>query len=275
MSPAQLRFWGVRGGVPTPGPDFAAYGGNTSCVELRCGPHLIVFDAGTGLRALGADLLAANRALDMDILCTHTHLDHISGLPYFAPLFLPEANVRLRAGHLTAPQTLRSVVGALLDHPFNPNLMSITRAALTFIDFTPGATFELAPGLSVSTAKLRHPGEAVGFRVEWSGRSVAYITDTEHAPGRPDANVLRLAAEADVMIYDASYTDAEYPDHVGWGHSTWEEGVRLANLSGARRLVLFHHDSSHDDAMMNEIAAAAAAARPGTLAALEGMQIEF
>jgi phosphoribosyl 1,2-cyclic phosphodiesterase len=126
----------------------------------------------------------------------------------------------------------------------------------------------------VRTVPLSHPDRATGYRVEHAGKSVAYVTDTEHEPGRLDDNVLALVARADVMIYDSTYTDEEFPSRTGWGHSTWQEGVRLAAAAGVRRLVVFHHDPGRDDAALDRIAAAAAARRPGTLVAREGMVID-
>jgi phosphoribosyl 1,2-cyclic phosphodiesterase len=268
-----LRFWGVRGGTAVPGMGTVRYGGNTSCVAVRCGPHLVVLDAGSGIRGLGEALQAGGGAVDADILCSHTHLDHICGIPWFAPLYHPETSARFWAANLTPPHGLQSVVRTVLSHPLNPDLMDKMRARLRFTDFTAGDTLELRPGLVALTAPLRHPGGSTGYRIEWSGRAVAYITDTEHTPGQPDANVLRLAAGADVLIFDASYSDAEYPLHVGWGHATWQEGIRIARAAGARRLVLYHHDSKRDDACLDAVAAEAEAALPGVIMAREGLEI--
>ena len=268
-----VRFWGVRGGMPTPGTGTIRYGGNTSCVALRCGQHLVVLDAGSGIRALGDSLLAEDRAVDADILFSHTHLDHICGLQWFAPLYRAQTDARFWASNLQPPLGLENVVQTVLSHPLNPDLMRHMQARMRFTDFAAGATLTLQPGLTVATAPLRHPGDATGYRIEWDGRAVAYITDTEHTPGRPDPNVLRLAAGADVMIFDASYSDAEYPRHVGWGHSTWEEGVRLAQAAGARQLVLFHHDAGRNDVALDAIASAASSVLPGVLVAREGLEI--
>jgi phosphoribosyl 1,2-cyclic phosphodiesterase len=131
----------------------------------------------------------------------------------------------------------------------------------------------LHPDVVVRTAPLNHPGGATGYRVEYDGKVVVYVTDTEHRPGAPDANVLALANAADLMIYDANYTDAEYPDHVGWGHSTWQEAVRLANAAKVKRLALFHHDPDRGDQAMAAVAAEAAAARPKTMVAREGERL--
>jgi phosphoribosyl 1,2-cyclic phosphodiesterase len=269
-----VRFWGVRGTVPCPGPDTVRYGGNTACVELRCGGRLLILDGGTGLRPLGEALRAQGGQVEADLFLTHTHLDHILGLPFFAPAHAAETTLRLWAGNLLPGLELEAVLQRLLWAPFFPVPADLLRARLEFRDFVSGDTLHPHPGITVRTAPLSHPDRATGYRVEHAGRSVAYVTDTEHEPGRLDANVLALVARADTMIYDTTYTDEEFPSRVGWGHSTWQEGVRLADAAGVGRLVLFHHDPSRGDAALDRIAAAAAARRPGTLVAGEGMVIE-
>ncbi|MBS0643047.1 MAG: MBL fold metallo-hydrolase [Proteobacteria bacterium] len=244
------------------------YGGNTSCIELRCGEHLLILDAGTGLRPLGDTLVGSE--VDADLLLTHTHLDHIGGLGFFEPLTRSGTQLRLHGGHLPAME-LRAALAAALSPPLMPELWKLISGKLSVDTLPTGRPTELHAGLRVGAERLRHPGGAVGFRIEWQGRSVAYVTDTEHQPGALDPAVLRLARDTDIFIYDSNYTDEEFPHRVGWGHSTWQEGVRLANAAGARTLVLFHHDPWRSDAQIDMIAQAAAAARPGTVAAAEGV----
>jgi phosphoribosyl 1,2-cyclic phosphodiesterase len=153
--------------------------------------------------------------------------------------------------------------------------MGIFTAKLDFVDFAVGAILDPHPGIRVATAPLTHPDGATGYRIEYRQKSVAYVTDTEHRSDGPDKNVLRLADDADAMIYDGTYTDAEYPRHQTWGHSTWEEAVRLANVAGVGTLVIFHHDPGHDDAFMDRIATAAADARPGTIVAQEELVLHL
>ncbi len=268
-----VRFWGVRGGVPAPGPETVRYGGNTACIEVRCDGRLLILDAGSGLRRLGDALLAGQEPVQAEVLCSHTHLDHVCGLPFFAPLYQGGTRLRLWSGHLHARAALESVMSVLLSDPLSPDLLPRVTAGMDFVEFRPGDTLAPFPGLVVTTAPLRHPGGVAGFRMEWAGKVVAYATDTEHEPGVPDANVLRLAEEADILIYDASYTDEEFLQHRGWGHSSWQEGVRLADAARVGRLVLFHHAPSRTDDELDSIEAEAAARRPGTVAAREGLEL--
>jgi len=155
--------------------------------------------------------------------------------------------------------------------PLFPIPMAVFSAKLDFIDFAAGESLVPHPGIELRTGPLNHPNGATGYRVEFAGRAVAYITDTEHRAGRRDPKVLKLVERADVMVYDCTYTDDEYPAHRHWGHSTWQEGVRLAEAARVGTLVIFHHDPGHDDAFMDTIAAEAAKARPGTIVAQEGL----
>ncbi|HEX6977905.1 MAG TPA: MBL fold metallo-hydrolase [Alphaproteobacteria bacterium] len=268
-----VRFWGVRGSIPCPGPDTMRYGGNTSCLEVRCGEKLLIFDAGTGLRPLGAHL-DRQGSIDADLYLTHTHFDHVCGLPFFSPAYSRESRLSLWAGHLLPDHTLRYVLSEMMMEPLFPVPISILGADISFHDFRAGQTLSPAPGITLRTAPLNHPNGATGYRIEYGGRSICYVTDTEHIPGKPDQRVLDLIAGADIVIYDATYTDDEFPQRCGWGHSTWQEGVRLATAAAVGTLVLFHHDPDHDDAFMDHVAAAAEVARPGTIVAREGMVLK-
>ena len=267
----QVRFWGVRGSIAAPGPATVRYGGNTSSIEVRCGKRLIMLDAGTGMRYLG-NRLVAEAPLHADIFFTHTHFDHIYGLPFFKPFFQPQNGFRLWAGHLAAGRTLHRVLREFMAAPLFPVPPEVFKAKMEYRDFKAGETLTPAPGIVVRTAVLNHPDGATGYRIEYGGKSVCYVTDTEHVPGIPDRNVLALIAGADIVIYDCMYTDEEYAkSYVGWGHSTWQEAVRLCKSAGVKKLVVFHHDPDHDDDRLDAIGREVEAAMPGAILAREGL----
>ncbi len=270
-----VRFWGVRGSIAAPGPSTARYGGNTSSIEVRCGGRLLMFDAGTGMRYLGNGLVA-EAPLDTDIFFTHTHFDHVCGLPFFKPFFQPENRFRLWAGHLGGGITLHRVLREFMMAPLFPVPPEVFKAGIEYRDFKAGETLTPASGIAVRTAVLNHPDGATGYRIEYGGKSVCYVTDTEHVPGAPDRNVLGLIQGADIVIYDCMYTDEEYAkSYVGWGHSTWQEAVRLCKPAGVKKLVVFHHDPDHDDDKLDAIGREVAAAMPGAAMARDGLVLRL
>ncbi|CAN5411959.1 MBL fold metallo-hydrolase [soil metagenome] len=270
-----VRFWGVRGSIPCPGPNTVRYGGNTSCVEVRCGEHLLIFDAGSGLRMLGLALAEEAAHLDTDLFFSHGHIDHLIGLPFFVPAFVKGNRLRLWAGNLKPAGGVQETVRKLMSYPLFPIEIETAQGSVEFNDFTPGEVLTPRPGIEVMTAALNHPGGATGYRVEFAGRAMAYITDTELSADAFDPALLELVRDASIVVIDTTYTDEELPEHVGWGHSSWQQAVRLANEAGVGKLYLYHHDPEHDDDQMDRIAEAAARARPGTVVAREGLSIEI
>lgn len=266
-----MKFWGVRGSIACPSPNHVGFGGNTSCLEVVAGDRNIILDAGTGIRLLGQSYLERD-IREADVLLTHTHWDHINGFPFFGPGFLPERSFHVHAGHLTDSGGVRRVLAGQMHQPMFPVPIEALQAELRFTDFRAGDAFHLGD-VRVVTAPLRHPNGATGYRLEYAGAAFAYVTDTEHVPGRPDENVLRLIADADLVVYDCTYTDDEFPARVGWGHSTWQEGVRLCKQAGAKRLAIFHHDPTHEDAFMSEVETEAQAMWEGAFVAREGMRV--
>ena len=275
LSSMVIRFWGVRGSIPCPGPDTARYGGNTPCVEISCGGRVLIFDAGTGIRALGQSLMQADKPTDTDIFFSHCHLDHVIGLPFYAPLFKAGSRVNLWAGHFEHQAGVEEAVRKVMSFPLFPIEVETFQAQLEFHDFSAGERLAPRPGITVKTMPLAHPGGATGYRVEYGGHSAAYLTDIELGDGPFDDGAMTLAQGAGALIVDATYTDNELPTHQGWGHSSWQQVVRFADEAGAGKLCLFHHDPDHDDAFMDGMAAAAEKARPGTLVAHEGLTVEL
>ena len=270
-SDLQVRFWGVRGSISISDPKSVRYGGNTSCLEVLCGDRTVILDAGSGLRYLGNQMMASGQTFNADIFLTHTHYDHVCGIPFFKPFFVPRNEFRIWAGHLLPDKNLRSVLSTLMTSPLFPVPLEIFQANLEFNDFLVGDNLNSGPDVVVRTASLNHPDGATGYRIEYRGQSVCYLTDTEHVAGKIDQNILKLIDGTDMVIYDSMYTEEEYKNCVGWGHSTWEAGADLCDAARVPQLVIFHHDPDHDDDFMDKIAEAAEIRRPGTLVAREGM----
>jgi phosphoribosyl 1,2-cyclic phosphodiesterase len=251
-------------------------GGNTSCVEVRAAGQLLIFDMGTGARALGGSLLK-QLPITAHVFFSHMHHDHNQGLPFFAPCFIP-GNTLFFYGADKGELSLESQLNKLFAYPYFPVPLRDMPANMEFISLKEGQRVKLSPELTISNRKVNHPDEGFGYRVECSENGVkkvfAYCTDTEHF-SVPDWKVKDLAKDADVFVYDAQYTDEEYPGKVGWGHSTAAEGIKLAHEAGAKRLLLFHHDPTHNDDKVFEIEADAKKAFPLAQAAVEGLEIDI
>jgi len=274
-SPMRVRFWGVRGSIACPGSSTIRYGGNTPCIEVRCGEHVLVFDAGTGLRPLGLELIKDKSISQVDIFITHCHLDHVVGLPFFAPLFRKGYRVRVWAGNLLPANSIERVMRMLMSSPLFPIQIEIFKAAIEFHDFKSGDVLRPHENVVLRTAPLDHPDGSNGYRLEHGGRTFALVSDTEGFPGKCDNDLLSLADHADLAVYDATYTEDEIVSRIGWGHSTWLRGIRLAEKANVKHLCLFHHDPSHDDDFMDTLAAEANDVRPGTVTAREGQIIDL
>ena len=270
-----IRFWGVRGSIPCPGPATARFGGNTPCVEVRCGNRLIIFDAGTGIREFGSNLMQSGTALDADILLSHCHIDHVNGIPFFAPFYSSANTFRLWAGHLLPKLKLEDALRSLMSHPLFPIEVEVFQANIQYRDYQAGETLDLGGGITVKTVALDHPGGATGYRLDYAGKSFAYLTDNEIRPSGPDPRLVALARGADLAVYDCTYNDSEIGSKAGWGHSSWRQGLQFADQAGIKTFCLFHHAPEHDDALMDKIAFEAAAARKGTIVAVEGSILEL
>lgn len=256
----KVALWGTRGSLPTAGPATARYGGNTACVEVRGDDGtLLVLDAGTGIRPLGASLEQMQSRID--ILLTHLHMDHIQGLGFFEPLFEPGLEV-----HIWGPTSGNLDLRARLTKYLSPPLFPVPLRDLpsvTFHEVTP-SSFQIG-SLEITADHICHPGPTFGFRIQEGPASVAYLPDHEPALGLTDFPAAKswtsgfdLAADAALLIHDAQYSPDEYEQHVGWGHSSFAHSVAFARHTGAKRLVLFHHDPSHDDNALDVFAERAA-----------------
>lgn len=268
-----IQFWGVRGSIPTPGKDTVRYGGNTSCIEMHIGGKRLIFDGGTGLQELSKDLMQ-DLPPETHMFFTHYHWDHIQGFPFFTPAFVKGHRLHIYG---TLPQNGDSLEKHFIErvlHPNSPIPLAGMQADLKFTHIVCGDTFEM-DDITFETGHLNHPNNAMGYRVNWNGHSVFYCTDTEHYPDRLDDNVIKLAQGADMLIYDAMYTDKEYHNpkapKIGWGHSTWEEGVKIAEAAGVKTLVIFHHEPSHSDDFLDELDDEIKAVFPNSVLAREGM----
>ena len=262
----------MRGSIPVPGPKTQRYGGNTPCVEVRCGDELFIFDLGTGVRVLGDELLATGGPTRASIFLSHYHYDHLQGLPFFTPIFIPKFAFTVYGAPRDGKGVKEVLSGQMVQPYFPVTAEQVFKAQMTYRDLNAGQTLELGPA-RIHTLDLNHPGGNLGYRVECNGKSVVYATDVEHGCEK-DQQLVEFARDADVLIIDAMYTEDEYRGRkgaakIGWGHSTWESAVETANASKVKKLVLFHHDTSRDDAAMDEFVERVRKHRPDVIAAIE------
>ena len=269
-----VRFWGVRGSIPTPCPENMKYGGNTACVEVRLpSGEVCVLDGGTGVRPLGSALVAEMQGSPMSLhfFLTHFHWDHIQGIPFFSPLYSSTNHITFYA-YPSAEQIQETLEGQM-STPYFPVDFHFLRARRDFVStferiFTFGDT-------TVQAFALNHPQQAYGYRLQHGPHSVVLASDLEHGNPVYDKLLHEAAAGADLLIYDAQFTPDEYEMRRGWGHSTWLEATRVAKECGVRKLILFHHDPTHDDEMMNAILEQARKEFANTDVATEGASYEI
>jgi phosphoribosyl 1,2-cyclic phosphodiesterase/ActR/RegA family two-component response regulator len=288
---ARIKFWGVRGSIPTPGPATVYYGGNTSCVEVRADGELMILDAGSGIRPLGTSLQNefSGKPINLSLLISHTHWDHIQGFPFFVPAYSPQNKVKILAFE-GARRGLEATLASQMESPYFPISMqqmpgNLKVQELKDMDFTVGK-------VQVKASFMNHPGICVGFRLETSGGSIAYLPDNElfrrlrtAGPSetvfaeKQDQKLVDFIQGVDVAIMDSQYDAQEYPEHVGWGHSCVDDTVDVAMQAGVGHLFLFHHDPDHDDAHISKMLAgarqraAAAGSKMIIDAAREGLEL--
>lgn len=256
----RVTLWGTRGSLASPGAETERFGGNTSCVEVRADDgSVLVLDAGTGIRRLGATLNGTVRRVD--ILLTHLHMDHIQGLGFFAPLYAPEVEVHIW-GPASTTLDLQTRLSRYLSPPFFPVHLRDLKCRLQLHE-VPSAPFTIGP-FQIFAALVCHPGPTVGYRITTGDGVFAYLSDHEPALGVAEfphdaewTSGISVAADADLLVHDAQYRADEYPDHIGWGHSALDDTLRFAALARVRHLVTFHHDPSHSDADIDAMIASA------------------
>ncbi len=231
-----------------------------------------MFDAGTGAREMG-DRLIDEGISEADLFLSHTHIDHINGFPFFSFAFNPQNRLRVWAGHLNSELTVESVLRSFMSAPLFPVPVDTLKGCVALTDFTAGETLSPHQGTTIKTAPLNHPNGATGYRVEHSGKVICYVTDTEHVPGKPDQIILQLIDGADIVIYDATYSDEEFPQYQGWGHSTWQECLRLCREAGVKVPVIYHHLPGRNDDVLDTVAEAVEREFPGAILAREGVTL--
>jgi phosphoribosyl 1,2-cyclic phosphodiesterase len=265
------KFWGVRGSTPTPTARNLGVGGNTSCLELRLpGGEMVILDAGSGIRMLGNALSAGGHPLNIHVLLSHFHWDHLQGLPFFQPLFSPRNSIHFHAG--VRPECTRDLLERQMTYPYFPVSFASLPSRRTYHELT-------EPGLCLGEVQihsfpLHHPQGSHGFTFHLAGRKLVFATDAEHGEPVADRELLAEAAGADVLILDSQFTPEEYPQRRGRGHSTWLKATQIAREAGAKALYLFHHDPGHDDEELHGILAHARTQFPQTYLAIEGETFE-
>ncbi len=271
----KVKFYGTRGSIPVPEKDFMEFGGNTACILLTFDSgDRVVLDAGSGIRKLGKELAASPASQQrLSIALSHTHWDHIQGFPFFGPAYLPGQQFTVfLCNRSKYEQSLEHILSNQMRFEYFPVSLEAMKADIRF--WEPSAEHYLTEwGAKVTVVPHPHPGEAYGYRFEYNDKVVVYCTDVEHAHGI-DPGVVKLSKDADLLIHDAQYTPEELESHHGWGHSSWEQAIEVAELAGAKKLALFHHDPDHNDAFLRKVEKQCQQRFPDSFMAREGMEVE-
>ena len=273
-----IKFWGVRGSVPSGNAETVRVGGNTTCLEIRCEKELVIIDTGTGFRNLG-NALMKELPVTGTILFSHVHWDHIQGFPFFTPFFIPGNEFRVFGGS-SLPIPIEEVLNQQMNPPCFPVKKDLFGAKISCKDVKPGEIIE-GKNYKITLTRLYHPNECYAYRIDHEDQSLVFATDCEHYEDRPNTNLIDLSRDADVLIYDSQYTEDEYYGRngefprKGWGHSTMREGLKVAEAANVEKFVLFHHDPTHNDEFVEKIEAEARQIFCKSIAAYEGLQINL
>jgi phosphoribosyl 1,2-cyclic phosphodiesterase len=272
-SSTRLKLWGVRGSIPVPGPGTVRYGGNTACVEVRADDELIILDAGSGIRELGRALENefGSRPINLSLLITHVHWDHIQGFPFFVPSYNDKNQIRI-FGYNGTDSGLREILKGQMAAPFFPVALHDLPGKIQFENLK-SMDFKIGK-VRVRARLMNHPGICVGYRIFTSNGSVAYLPDhepydafklhsgkshrlspeqTQERAREDRAQLVKFLQGSDILILDSQYTDEEYQAHLGWGHGSLSTGISIAIDAGVRKLILFHHDPTHDDQTIDKM----------------------
>lgn len=270
----KVRFWGVRGTVPVPGPYTVRIGGNTSCVEVQTADQeVLILDAGTGIRLLGQELAwRCPGPISAVLLLSHTHWDHIQGFPFFSPA-RQRQNRLLILGERQVDGQLEQLLISQMDDAVFPLPLEDLDADLLVQKIHDSEPIAIGEQTEVLPRRLPHPGGVLGFRITCQGKVVVYATDVNHPLGRLDPRVVDLAEDADLLIHDAQFTPEEKQEHLDWGHSSWTEAIQVAQEANVQQLALYHHDPMRTDEQLEEIERKARSLFPTAFVAREGMEI--
>ena len=261
---------GTRGTMPACGHDFAKYGGNTTCFSLETDEGMLIFDAGTGIMAVGEDLAARSQLPPITILFTHFHLDHVIGLPCFSPVYNRKADLTFMADG-NRDDDWRDALNNIIATPYWPTSLSFPGAEERYVDLPMGSGAVEIYGARISWCPVFHPQGSLAYRIDGPDKVIVIATDHEHAHSDVSAGFLEFCRGADFLLYDAMYTPEEYADRIGWGHGNWMQGVQLAMEAEANTLILTHHDPRRTDTEIDEIVRTSQEFFPETRAATEHM----
>ena len=256
-------------------PDHLRFGGSTACVEININGNIIIIDAGSGIRELGTDLIKRGTRV-ANLLLSHGHYDHIMGLPFFHPVYKDDMQLHLFSGHTNSNPCTHDIISDFMREPYLPVSLDIMHASMNFYDVKEGAEIDLGNGNTAVSCATNHPGGCFAWRVTDGNHSFVYWSDHEHGNDAIDARLTKFAEDADLMIYDAMYTDEEYPSRKkGFGHSTWRKGCEFAQKAGVKQLLLFHHAPERTDSQLEAIEAMAHQVFTGASAARDGQIIRL